>query len=257
MKKGVLFLLLLIIVTTQANSQAQQTLGGIDGFAPGTAVELTQTCSNCTFVNITHVMLASEQDETINQEMTKDGTFYNYSLNSSLTTSVGEYVVHWVADPDGVTTSGNYNFYIRRNGTLLTTAESILYIFLALFNLLVAIWLLYHGITLPYSDEKTKDGTLTRWIPAKYLKLLSIWIGYGALMWFLAIITSIINNFVSLESIRTLMTNLDVVMYVIAYPLTVVILSILLIQVYMDMFVPLFKKFFMKKTKKRRSNQYE
>ncbi|HEC66146.1 MAG TPA: hypothetical protein ENI23_12705 [bacterium] len=253
MKKGVISLLLFLFFISLVSSEVQ-TLGGIDGFPPGTEINLTQICTNCTFVNVTYVVLASGQLQNINQEMTKDGTFYNHPLEANLTTSIGEYVVNWLADPDGAITAGNYNFHVRRNGTLLTTAESFLYIFLAVFNLLAVVFFLFHGINLPYTDERTKDGTLTRLIPSKYLKMLSIWIGYGALLWLLTIISAITNSFISLASMRTLITNLNVYMSVAGYPLTVIILSILLIEVYIDMFVPLFKKFFMNVTKKRRRN---
>ena len=253
MKKGVLALFLFIFVVSLGSAETQ-TLGGIDGFPPGQDIILTQTCTNCTFVNITYVMLASDQSEKINSEMTKDGTFYNLTLTSDLTTALGEYVVNWLADPDGITTSGNYYFHVRNNGALLTTAESVLYIFVALFNFLATIFFLYYGITLPYTDDRTKDGTLTRIIPFKYLKLLSVWIGYGALVWLLSIISAIVNNFVSLEATRTLMTNLYIFMYILAYPLSIVIMSILMIEAYRDMFVPMLEKMFMGITKMRRVN---
>lgn len=250
MKKRVISAILFLLAIGLVSS-ASPTLGGVDGFAPGEEVNLIQVCSNCTFVNITTVRLGDGELERINDVMTKDDTFYNFSLASNLTTSLGEYIVNWDADPDGVRTAGNFNFYIRNNGTLLTTAESVLYIFLALFNLIAVVLLLFYGITLPYNDEKTKDGTVTRVVSTKYLKLLSIWLGYGALRWLMSIITLITNNFVSLESARTLMTNLNSFLEILAYPLTIAILGIIMIEVYIDMFVPLFKKFFMNRTKKR------
>jgi len=251
MKKLVIFSLLFIFIISLASSQSQQTLGGIDGFPPRTEINLTQTCSNCTFVNVTYIVVGSGQLEKFNQEMTKDGTFYNYTLGSNLTTSLGEYIINGVADPDGTQTAWNYNLFIRNNGTLLTTAESVLYIFLAIFNLIAVVFFLFHGMTLPYTDERSKNGTLTRLISAKYLKMLSIWIGYGSLIWLTSIIAAITNNFIPLASIQTLMTNLHLYMYVLGYPLTFLVLGIIMIEVYKDMFVPLFKKIFMNATKRR------
>ena len=250
MKKGVLLLLLLLFAINSASSQTQ-TLGGIDGFPPGKDINLIQTCTNCTFVNLTFIVLGSGQLENISRAMTKEDTFYNFNLTANLTTSLGEYTINWVADPDGIKTSGNYNLFVRNNGVLLTTAESVLYIFVALLNLIAVVFFLFQGITLPYTSERTKDGTLTRLIPSKYLKLLSILIGYGALIWLSSIMTSIINNFISLESVLTLMTNLHLFMYVLAYPLTVLILAIIMIETWIDIFVPLFQKIFMGITKKR------
>lgn len=255
MKKLALLSLLLVFMIGLGSSQTEvQTLGGIDGFAPGEEVNLTQICTNCTFVNITYVVLASRVPFKIDQEMTKDGTFYNYSLPTNVTTSVGEYIVNWVADPDGELTSGNFNFFVRNNATFLTTAESALYIFLALFNMAAVVFFLFHGFTIPYNDHKNEEGTLTRIMSSKYLKLLSIWLGYGASLWLLGIITAITNNFISLESTSSLMTNLYLFVYILGYPLTFVILGIIMIEVYRDIFRELFKKFFMSVIRKVRVN---
>ena len=172
--------------------------------------------------------------------MQKDGTFYNYTLLKGNTTRDGEYIVNWVSD--GPSTSGNYNFFVRGNAAKITTGESFLYLILLLVSFLGSTILLYFGIILPYSDRKLEHGTITRVISFKYLKIFSIWIGYGLFLWFMSLLTGIANSFTTLAMASGLIETAYVILTVLAYPLTLIVLSVFLIQVYWDMFVPLFKK---------------
>ncbi len=238
----VLFVLLLINVV----GAQTQTLGGEDGFFPDTNINLIQTCSNCTFVNITTIVFTptggvKSEGEIIriNFEMQKDGTFYNYTLLKGNTTREGEYIVNWISD--GPTVAGNYNFFVRGNAAKLTTGESFLYFIFLLVSFCGSIFFLYFGFILPYSDKKLEDGTITRVISFKYLKLFSIWIGYGLFLWFMNLLTGIANNFITLAIASNLISATYLILVTLAYPLTLVILSVLLIQFYWDVFVPLFK----------------
>jgi len=250
-KLPILFLLSFLLMIGLGSAQVQ-TLGGVNGFAPGTEINLTQTCTNCTYVNITYIVLGSGGLQNISTQMGKDGTFYNYTLSSEFTDYIGEYIVNWVADPDGDQTAGNYNFFVRRNATLLTTAESFLYIALAIFSLIAVMFFSYNALTIPYIDERNEVGTLTRLISPKYLKILSTWIAYGTFIWFLGIITGISNNFLSLGFARTAVTNLYVFLSIIGYGLTFFILVLLFIEVWKDMFIPIIKRFFKAYGKRKR-----
>lgn len=223
-----------------------QTLGGEDGFFPDTDIDLIQICGNCTFVNITAIMFTptggikgSGEIIRINSEMQKDGTFYNYTLLKGNTSREGEYIVNWISD--GPTIIGSYNFFVRGNAAKLTTGESFLYLVFLIISFLGAVFFLYFGFILPYSSKKLEDGTITRMISFKYLKIFSIWIGYGLLLWFMNLLTGIANNFVTLAIASNLISAVYLILITIAYPLTVLILSIFLIQIYWDLLVPLFK----------------
>ncbi len=189
--------------------------------------------------------------QTINNATTQRHEFLLDGSNTS--SNLGEYCYEYSCSNtnNNVNKTVEFCLDVTPNGAVLSTAESVLYIFLAIFNAVAAVLFLFYGVTIPYSDDRNKEGTITRLIPFKYLKLLSIWIGYGSLLWLSSIITLIVNNFVSIESARTLMTNLNSALYIFGYIISVVILSILIIQVYWDMFVPIFRRFFMKVTKKR------
>jgi hypothetical protein len=238
MKKiALIFIILLFLPFLNAETQ---TLGGVDGYPPNEDIPLAQTCTNCTFVNITTIKLGNGTLEKFNVIMTKDGTDYNYTLDKSYVSSLGEYIINWCADPDGTFTCGNYNLFVRKNG-LLTTAEAILYFLLIVISLLGFCLFLFYAIQIPYTDDRTEDGTITRIIPAKGLKLLSIWFCYGFLLWFMNLVSAISTNFVSLDAVASLMTNLYLFLYWGGYVLTILILSAFLIETYKGMLIPIIR----------------
>ncbi len=232
--------LILIVFINPVMAQTQ-TLGGIDGYSPGEEINLIQICTNCTFVNITTIRLGNDSLLAVNSAMTKDGTFYNHTLAPGFTTPIGDYIVNWVADPNSVEDTGSYNFHVRKAGVFLTSAESFLYIMLLIVTFIASFFFLYFGFILPYTSEVNPEGSITRLVPPKYLKLLSIWIGYGSLMWFMSILSLISNSFISIDAANTLISNLYLFLFVLSYPLTFIILSILFIQFYIDLFIPVFK----------------
>ncbi len=243
--KLILLIFSVLFLISLAGAQVQ-TLGGEDGFFPDTDIDLIQICSNCTFVNITTITFTptggvkdSGKIIRLNIEMQKDGTFYNYTLAKGNTSREGEYIVNWISD--GPTVIGNYNFFVRGNATKLTTGESFLYFIFLIISFLGALFFLYFGFILPYSDKKIEDGSITRWVPFKYLKIFSIWIGYGLLLWFMNLLTGIANNFITLAIASNIISATYLVLITISYPLTIVILSIFLIQFYWDIIIPLFK----------------
>ncbi len=241
MKRGAIILLFLILLLWPVSAQTQQTLGGQDGFLPAKDISLIQVCSNCSYVNITHIRLGNGSLALINETMSKDDTFYNFTLDSTLTQSLGEYIINWVADPNGQTTSGNYNLFVRNNAKFLTTAESIVYIILIILSLLVFIFFLYLSFVLPFKDTRDERGVITSLIPSKYLKLFCIMLTWGSLLWFLSILTGVVNNFASLQSTQNLMSNLYIFIYWITYSVVVVIGFVLIVMIYIDIFIPIIK----------------
>lgn len=239
------FILLFFLISFCLSSSAvatDQTLGGQDGYPPDEPIELIQSCPNCTFINITTIKLGNGSHFKVNSEMTKDGTFFNYTLTKTQTASLGEYIVNWVADPDGVVDTGSYNLYVNKGGLSLRTGEAILYVILITMNSLAFFFFLHFALHIPYSNERIKNGSVSYLLPQKYLKLLSAWICYGALLWFLKLITGVINTFTYLDTAYELMTTLYIFLFIGGYVFTVVILIILFIEVWKDILVPLFKR---------------
>jgi len=102
-----LFFFALVFLTCSVNAEVQ-TLGT---FTKGDTVFLTQTCDNCTYVNVTRIEFPRSAPQIINSEMTEivKGNF-NYSFSN--TQEFGTYIVTTCGDPNGVYTCVSYDFEI-------------------------------------------------------------------------------------------------------------------------------------------------
>jgi len=119
-KKILLLVFALVFLISLVNAQ-QQTLGTFKQYE---CIELKQTCANCSYVNITRVSYPNSEIAISGQfQMTKSDTIYN--LTYCETNLTGSYIVDWKADPNGATTSGNYNFFITPTGRGFDSGQSL------------------------------------------------------------------------------------------------------------------------------------
>jgi len=95
-------------------------------FKNGDCVNLIQTCSNCTYSNITSVIYPNSSVALSNAEMSKAGTYYSYSFCD--TDLNGIYLVTGFGDPDASTETWTYDFEITPNGQVASIGSAIFYI---------------------------------------------------------------------------------------------------------------------------------
>ena len=128
MNKLILVLMMGIFMLSFVSS-AQESLGT---FRIGENTTLRQTCSNCTFNNITSVVLSSvDSSQVIGQvPMAKLGNEFSYDLTSNYTTELGTYIVNGFGDKDGTPTIWVYDFKVTYTGKELSIASSVFYIIL-------------------------------------------------------------------------------------------------------------------------------
>jgi hypothetical protein len=111
-KKVVILVIAFILLLSQIYPiLAIPTLGV---FKVNTCVELKQTCANCSFVNVTTIIFPDSSTATINAEMTKSGSDFNYTFCNN--TMLGNYIVNGIGDPQGVLTIYAYDYSITTTG---------------------------------------------------------------------------------------------------------------------------------------------
>ncbi len=111
MKKIYLAIIVGIFLISFVSAQ-QQTLGI---FKQGECMQLIQTHGNATYNNISFVYQTNGAIlYNISGQMTKVGTFYNYTFCN--TSTLGKYIVNGFGDPDGEKTSWVYDFEITTTG---------------------------------------------------------------------------------------------------------------------------------------------
>ncbi len=138
MKTKILLTIILGIFLISLASAEVQTLGTFKRYE---CVGLIQTCSNCTYINISNVIYPDSSVALSENVMTKDNTFYNYTFCN--TSQLGEYIVNGFGDPDGEKTTWTYNLFITETGikdkSILDNAMLIVLIALALLFLMIGI----------------------------------------------------------------------------------------------------------------------
>lgn len=184
---AILFLLLFPLVS----SQEQQTLGT---FKQNTCVELKQTCSNCTQVNITRISAPNSTVLLSTQAvMTRTDTTYNYTFCRN--NQLGKHIVDWKANPDGTftcsTCTGNYDYQITTTGFDLPIAFQFLFIgiifsvlalgivkrdititLLSTFGLyFIGLWMLFYGFNI-YKNLYTEAFSFITLGIAGYLSII-------------------------------------------------------------------------------------
>lgn len=111
MNKIILVSIFIVLVYCGIPWYTAQTLGT---FQKDECISLPQTCDNCTYVNISNVIYPNSSIALGQVEMTKVGTYYNYSF--CRTNVSGIYIVNTFGDDDGFTTSNSYDFIINPQG---------------------------------------------------------------------------------------------------------------------------------------------
>lgn len=110
MKRLIVFLLMSMAIISLA-SASQPSLP--DPVQAGECVSLPQTCTSCTYNNITTIV-RPDGIEDIYASMTKNGDNYNYTYCN--TGDVGTYVVNGFGDLDGEDTNWDFTFYTTYDG---------------------------------------------------------------------------------------------------------------------------------------------
>ena len=141
---------LLIFMLVMLASAEQSSLGV---FKQNTCVILKQTCSNCTFVNITSIISKDINGASIqllgNVGMTKIGTEYNYTFCN--TSNLGEYTYNTLGDINGNLAVAPVIFEINPSGNQENGWTTTIQIFSSISTLILML------LFLNLSNSKSKN----------------------------------------------------------------------------------------------------
>jgi len=113
-------------------------------FEKETDINLIQTCNNCTYCNLTSIRYPNGSNIFNNIEMTKDGTYYNYTLNETYTGTVGIYKYCYDCGNAAEKATGCINFEVTLSGMEAPEGQSYILagIFIVVFGIAcVFLWL--------------------------------------------------------------------------------------------------------------------
>ena len=145
LKKSLMGIILVLLILPLASAVSLGT------YKQNECVNLIQTCSNCTYANITSIMYPNSSIALSNVQMTKIGTYFYYNFcNTSFN---GNYIVTGDGNPDGTFDVWNYDFTITSTGKEFTGMMVSIYIFFLLACLVVIVF----SVRLTNNNSMQKD----------------------------------------------------------------------------------------------------
>lgn len=111
--------------------------GELGTFKQGTDIQLIQTCNNCTYCNITAVKYPNSSDIYVNQIMTQDGTYFNFTLNSTYTNTLGWHKYCYDCGNEEEKATGCIDFSINQGGNVMEDGQGFVFagIFIIIFGI--------------------------------------------------------------------------------------------------------------------------
>lgn len=170
------FIFLFVIIFLFNNSSA--AIERIGPFRTGQIVTLTQTCDNCTFVNITRVTYPNSTQQYVNLIMNQP-IKGNFNQSFSTTQSNGDYIATTCGDPDGTYMCDDYYFTVNPLGKTLSEAQARLYTTIIIISFIFLLICFAIGIYLPTTNRKDEmTGYIIAVDNLKYLKMFFLAISY-------------------------------------------------------------------------------
>ena len=194
-------------------------------FQQNTNITLIQICGTCTTNNISTVLYPNSTVAISNVEMTRDGSYYNFTLDSSFTQDLGTYIVNGVGDLGGTNTAWSYDFVITPTGRTLGTPDSILYIILTAASVFVFLLCLLGGLVLPFRNRRNDQGRIISVEKLKYFKVGLLFLSYVFFVWMLNLLFALSNNF----SILTQHTGFFKIVFLVINSMSYVVFVFMLI----------------------------
>lgn len=130
-------------------------VGTLGTFKKGESIDLIQTCEDCTYVNITSILYPNNSQAIGQVAMTRDGTYFNYTLTPNYTDTSGVYVVNGLGDEGGSNTVWRYTFEVTSAGRIAPTeGEGVIYLGTLFAMILFAVFF----FILSYQFKPSKDA---------------------------------------------------------------------------------------------------
>lgn len=197
-------------------------------------INIIQTCTTCTYVNITSITAPNSTLLVGNAPMSKYGSKFNYTLPGQST--VGQYIVCGVGNVGGHVTDWCYVFYVTKTGTTSSTAQSIIYFILLAIS--VGLFILCMVISFNIDPSKyNKDGLTERFTGInwkRYYKYAAWCIAYLMAVWMMNLCYEISQDFLKSGFITEFFRVFYFILLALAFPLFVYLCVMVIIALVAD-----------------------
>ena len=183
-KKNIVTLMLacLLVVSMIGLFKAGVEGENIGTYPSNSYIKLPQSCSSCTYSNISSIILPNQTIYVGDFSMVKNGTSFYYEF---YTEEFGTYKVNGHFDVDGIDKAFNYIFEVTPSGKVLSTPQSISYLGFIIFLLLILASIPFIANKLPSINSRDEQGRI---LQISYLKYLRSALWFAEYMVFTAMI---------------------------------------------------------------------
>lgn len=158
MKNNAIKILIGMFLLITTISLASASISSLGTFKQNDCVNLLQTCSDCTYNNITLVLYPNSTQALGQVQMSQDGTSFNYTFCD--TSTLGSYLVNGIGDLGGVNTIWNYDFLITSTSKVFSLGDIIVYILFLLICLTITFFSFRLTINNPMQKDEMTDDKL-------------------------------------------------------------------------------------------------
>lgn len=151
MKKIMIVMLGMILISLSSVLASQESLGI---YAREECVDLIQLCGDCTYNNITSIILPNATRLILDVGMTQRGSEFNYTF--CLTNETGTYLINGIGDLVGVDTVWAYEIEVTEEGNE-RPGSTVIVLFSILFLIILASLTALILYTLAHTAEKDFD----------------------------------------------------------------------------------------------------
>lgn len=197
-------------------------------------ITLIQTCTTCSYVNISSITAPNSTVILSSTQMSKSGSKFEYTLPAQKT--IGQYIVCGVGDLSGTPTDWCYIFHITKTGTNPSTAQGIIYFILLSISVFLFILCLYISASIDPSkynkDSLTARFTSVNW--NRYYRYGCWVIAYLMLVWMFNLCYEISLAFLESAFITEFFHVFYIILLSLAFPLFIYLLFMLIIGMLAD-----------------------
>lgn len=166
------------------------------------------------------------------------GLDYNFYVEGDNFTELGtSYYYHITCNSTNLGGYRAVDLEVTSQGDEINTSHSLIYIILLIINLIFLTALIILAIKLPYENQKeeTRNGpAVVKIVKMKYVKLFCIWFSYGLFLWLITILAGIINNYISFEPLRDMITNVYLFASTLSYGITGFMVWMIFLNIWRD-----------------------
>jgi len=200
-------------------------------FKQNTEMQITNFCStgDCTYANLTSIILPSGTVNYINEFMTQTENDFNYTYTP---TQIGTYTFKTCSNPEGASVCESDTFEVTYSGQIASSSQGIIYIILFGVMLFVFVMVIFFINKLPGMNTQDEEGKILSISYLKYLRSALWFVEYMVFVGILFLSSNIAFAYLG----EQMFANLILTLFRIFFGLSIVILIVWIIWIIRNMF---------------------